>query len=114
MSRRRRGLAGGVAAVCVAVLVAGCGTEDPQQEAAREEVQAHVRALGGDAGYDAERVHCTDAASTWFREVETDVFICAVGRTAGSCDWFAVNVDRERSSVDVRLEARDAGCTLPI
>ena len=112
MSRHRR-IAGGLAVATVVVL-AGCGAEDAQQEAAREEVQAHVRALGGESGYDAERVHCTDAASEFFREIETDVFICAVGLESGGCDWFAVDVDRERGSVDVRLEAEDAGCTLPI
>lgn len=95
------------------MLLAGCGSEDAQQEAAREEVQAHVRALGSDAGYHAEDVHCTDAASTWFRDVETDAFVCAVRRVVGGCDWFAVDVDRERRLVDVRLEERDAGCTLP-
>jgi hypothetical protein len=113
MTRRRLRFAGGVAVACLAVLLAGCGTEDAQQEAAREEVQAHVRALR-DPGYDAEQVHCTDAAATWFREVETEAFVCAVGRTAGGCDWFAVQVDRERRSVDVWLDARDAGCTLPL
>jgi hypothetical protein len=112
MGRRRR-IAGGLAVAAVVVL-AGCGTEDPQQEAAREEVQAHVRALGAESGYDAERVHCTDAASEYFRELETDVFICAVGLESGNCDWFAVHVDRDRRSVDVRLDAEDAGCTLPI
>ena len=112
MGRRRR-VAGGLA-VTVAVVLSGCGSEDAQQEAAREEVQAHVRALGAESGYDAERVHCTDAAATWLREVETDVFICAVGLESGGCDWFAVEVDRERGSVDVRLDAEDAGCTLPI
>ena len=86
--------------------------EDPQQEAAREEVQAHVRALGADAGYDADDVHCTGAASPWFRPVETDQFTCAVRREDGGCDWFGVAVDRERSKVLVRLAERDAGCTL--
>jgi hypothetical protein len=111
MSRR---LAGGAAVAILVALLAGCGTEDAQQEAAREEVQEHVRGLGPAAGYDAEQVHCTDAASTWFREVETDTFVCAVGRTSGGCDWFVVDVDREQGSVAVRLDARDAGCTLPI
>jgi hypothetical protein len=114
MSRRRRRIAGAAAGVCVAVLLAGCGAEDAQQEAAREEVQSHVRSLGADAGYDTEQVHCTDAASTWFRDVETDVFICAVRRTAGGCDWFEVDVDRAQRFVAVRLDTRDAGCTLPI
>ncbi|HZG36063.1 MAG TPA: hypothetical protein VEY87_09460 [Gaiellaceae bacterium] len=106
----RRGAAGAFA--LLALLLAGCGAEDAQQEAAREEVQAHLRELGG-GGYDADDVHCTDAASTWFREVETDRFVCAVRRTAGGCDWFDVAVDRQRRRVDVRLEQRDAGCTLP-
>ena len=55
-----------------------------------------MRALGAEAGYDAEDVHCTGAASTWFREVETDEFTCAVRREEGGCDWFDVDVDRER------------------
>jgi hypothetical protein len=75
-------------------------------------VQAHVRALGAEAGYDAEDVHCTGAASPWFREVETDEFTCAVRRVEGGCDWFDVGVDRETSEVTVRLAQRNAGCTL--
>ena len=71
-----------------------------------------MRALGADAGYDAEDVHCTGAASPWFREVETDEFICAVRREEGGCDWFHVDVDREGSKVTVELAQRDAGCTL--
>jgi hypothetical protein len=112
MSRRRR-VAGGLALAAVVVL-AGCGSEDAQQEAAREEVQAHVRGLGAESGYDAQRVHCTDAAATWLREVETDVFICAVGVESGGCDWFAVDVDRAQPSIEVRLDTKDAGCTLPL
>jgi len=71
-----------------------------------------VRGLGADAGYDVEDVHCTGAASTWFRPVETDQFTCAVRRVEGGCDWFDVDVDREGSKVTVRLAQRDAGCTL--
>jgi hypothetical protein len=96
----------------LALVAAGCGFEDAQQEAAREEVQAHVRALGADAGYDADDVHCTGAASTWYREVETNEFTCAVRREDGGCDWFDVGIDRERRKVTVRLAQRDAGCTL--
>ena len=76
-------------------------------------MQAHVRALGAASGYDAGDVHCTGAASTWFREVETDQFTCVVRREEGGCDWFDVAVDRERRQVNVRLAERDAGCTLP-
>lgn len=75
-------------------------------------MQAHVRALGADSGYDAEDVHCTGAASPWFRPVETDQFTCAVRLKEGGCDWFGVAVDRDRSKVMVRLAERDAGCTL--
>jgi hypothetical protein len=71
-----------------------------------------VRALGADARYDVEDVHCTGAASPWFREVETDDFTCAVRLVDGGCDWFDVEVDRERRDVTVRLAQRDAGCTL--
>ena len=42
-----------------------------------------MRALGADSGYDAEDVHCTGAASPWFRPVETDQFTCAVRRRGG-------------------------------
>jgi hypothetical protein len=75
-------------------------------------VQAHVRALGADSGYDAEDVHCTDARGVWFVDEETDEFTCAVRRTEGGCDWFAVRVDRERQRVTVTLDERNAGCVL--
>jgi hypothetical protein len=101
-----------LALTALALVVAGCASEDAQQEAAREEVQAHVRALGPDSGYEAEDVHCTDAAKIWFREQETDEFTCAVRLVDGGCDWFAVRVDRERRAVAVTLDQREAGCTL--
>ena len=91
------------------LVAAGCSSEDPQQEAAREEVQRHVRTQ---SGYVPENVHCTDAAGVWFRDVETNQFTCAVRRLGGGCDWFAVQVDRERRRATVRLAQRDAGCTL--
>jgi hypothetical protein len=89
--------------------VAGCSGEDAQQEAAREEVQAHVRPL---PEYDWKDVHCTDAAKIGFAERETNEFTCTVRRVDGGCDWFEVLVDRERRNVTVRLAARDAGCSL--
>ena len=94
------------------LVAAGCAAEDAQQEAAREEVQAHVRSLGPDSAYVADDVHCTDAAGIWFGEEETDEFVCAVRLVAGGCDWFAVHVDRERRRATVTLAQRDAGCTL--
>jgi hypothetical protein len=94
------------------VLLAGCASEDVQQEAAREEVQGHVRERADAARYDVDDVHCTDAAKTFFREEETSEFTCAVRVEAGGCDWFDVRVDRERARVAVRLAQRDAGCSL--
>ena len=93
----------------LALAAAGCSAEDAQQEAAREEVQAHVRTL---PGYEPDDVHCTDAAKIWFRERETNAFTCAVRRVDGACDWFEVLIDRERRTVTVRLTERDAGCSL--
>jgi hypothetical protein len=90
-------------------VAAGCAAEDAQQEAAREEVEKRVRPL---AEYDADEVHCTDAAKTFFREEVTNEFTCAVRRVEGGCDWFAVLVDREGRRVSVRLTERDAGCSL--
>jgi hypothetical protein len=96
------------AALAVLLALAGCG-EDEQQEAAREEVQAHVARL---SGY-TEDAHCTKGAGVWFGRRETSSFVCAVRRDEGGCDWFGVDVDRERRSVRVRLQERDAGCVLP-
>jgi hypothetical protein len=95
-----------------ALVAVGCATEDAQQEAAREEVQAHVRMLGAASGYDNEDVHCTNARGVWFREEETNEFTCAVRRIEGGCDWFVVRVDRERQRATVALDERDAGCVL--
>ena len=106
-----RCVVGAVLAVVV-LLLAGCG-EDAQQEAAREEVQAHVASLGEDAGYTAADAHCTKAAGVWFGRRETSSFLCAVPRQRGGCDWFTVAVDRGRAEVTVRLRDSDAGCVLP-
>jgi hypothetical protein len=95
-----------------ALVAVGCAGEDAQQEAAREEVQAHVRALGVTSGYDDDNVHCTGARGVWFHEEETDEFTCAVRRIEGGCDWFVVHVDRERQRATVALDERDAGCVL--
>jgi hypothetical protein len=106
---RSRSVAGLTA---LALVAAGCAGEDAQQEAAREEVQAHVRALDVPSGYDPDEVQCTDAHGIWFRDEETNEFTCAVRRVEGGCDWFEVRVDRDRQQVRVRLAQRDAGCTL--
>jgi hypothetical protein len=75
-------------------------------------VQAHVRDRADASRYDDGDVDCTDAAKTYFREEETNEFTCAVRVVEGGCDWFAVEVDRKQRRVVVRLEQRDAGCTL--
>ena len=100
------------ALTALTLLAAGCAAEDAQQEAAREEVQKHLRALPTASRYDADDVHCTDAAKTFFREEETNEFTCAVRVEDGGCDWFAVLVDRDRRRVQVALQQRDAGCSL--
>ena len=101
------------ALTALVLFAAGCSGEDAQQEAAREEVQAYVRALPIPSGYDPDAVQCTDAAKTFLvGEQETNEFTCAVHRVEGGCDWFEVRVDRERQQVRVRLSERDAGCVL--
>ena len=73
-----------------------------------------MRELPNASRYDAEDVHCTDAAKTFFREEVTNEFTCAVRVLAGGCDWFAVRVDRDRRRVAVALQQRNAGCTLAL
>jgi hypothetical protein len=75
-------------------------------------VQKHLPGRADAGRYDASEVDCTDAAKTYFREEETNEFTCAVRVREGGCDWFAVQVDRERRRVRVALAERDAGCTL--
>ena len=102
-----------VVGALLALVLAGCG-EDAQQEAAREEVQAHVVALGPESGYTTADTHCTKAAGVWLGgRRETSSFVCAVRREQGGCDWFTVVIDRSRADVDVQLRDTDAGCVLP-
>jgi uncharacterized protein YceK len=106
-------LGGGLCPIALVVTLAltGCG-EDVQQQAAREETQAFVRASATAADYDVEETHCTESARTAiFRIEETAMFLCAVRRVDGGCDWFRLDAEgiRER----IRLADRDAGCVLP-
>ena len=95
------------------LVAAGCGVEDAQQEAAREEVQAHVRALGADRRTTPTTSIAPTPPAIWFGEMETNEFTCAVRRVDGGCDWFDVRVDRERRTDDGDgSRERDAGCTL--
>ena len=99
------------ALVVLAAALAGCG-EDAQQQAAREETQAFVRASATAQDYDVDETHCTESARTAiFRIEETDVFVCAVRRVDGGCDWFQIDVRKDDTRV--RLTDRDAGCVLP-
>jgi len=98
------------AIACVLALV-GCG-EDAQQQAAREETQAFVSASASSAEYDVDETHCTESARTaLFRIEETAMFVCAVRRIDGGCDWFRLDV--EANGARVRLADHDAGCVLP-
>ena len=98
-------------ALVLALAVAGCG-EDVQQQAAREETQAFVRASATAAEYDIDETHCTESARTAiFRIEETAMFVCAVRRVDGGCDWFRLDVEATRDRI--RLSDRDAGCVLP-
>ena len=100
----------GALVVLLAVL-AGCG-EDAQQQAAREETQAFVEASADAHAYDVAETHCTESARTdLFRIEETDVFVCAVRKVEGGCDWFSIDVRQEE--LRIRLADRNAGCVLP-
>ncbi len=108
MRFRARGLA--LAALPVALLAAGCG-EDQRQQQAREAVQSWVdsRPLSGQR---TEGAHCTPSArSGWYKIADTELFLCAVRREAGGCDWVSVRL-RARGPA-VALESRNAGCVLP-
>jgi hypothetical protein len=60
--------------------------------------------------YDADDVNCTGNPVLGGHRV--DVTICAARRQDGRCDWFRVEfLSEERGRV--RLDRRDAGCTLP-
>lgn len=97
-------------ALPIALVAAGCG-EDQRQQQAREAAQDWVRSrpLSGNR---AEGAHCTPSArSGWFKIAETELFLCAVRRESGGCDWVSVRL-RERGPA-VAIESRNAGCVLP-
>jgi hypothetical protein len=99
------------ALVLLLAVLAGCG-EDAQQQAAREETQAFVEASASAEDYDVAETHCTESARTAIFSIEeTDVFVCAVRRVEGGCDWFRIDV-REQGA-RIRLSDRNAGCVLP-
>lgn len=100
-----------IGALLLLLALAGCG-EDAQQRLAREEAQRYVAAREGAGDYDVDDTHCTDSARTAvFRIEQTSIFICAVRRSDGGCDWF--RVEAAAGGPAIRLEERDAGCVLP-
>jgi hypothetical protein len=92
--------------VSVALLGAGCGVGE-QQGVAEDAVEAYVAER---AEYDARDVSCTGNPVLGGHRV--DLTICAVRRRDGRCDWFRVEFLSEKQG-RVRLDRRDAGCTLP-
>jgi hypothetical protein len=93
------------------LLTAVAGGEDAQQQAAREATQRHLRATAAAGRYVVADTHCTDSARTFLRIEKTDVFICAVRRVDGDCDWF--RLEAAPGGPRIRLEMRRAGCVLP-
>ncbi len=93
-----------VAALAVLVVLAGCGVDAPEQQAAE-------RALARMA--EADEARCTTRASTWFRDGEpANVFICAVELGDGFCDRY--RVDRNGLQFRASVLERHGGCVLPV
>jgi hypothetical protein len=90
-----------------ALLLAGCTAERPEQQAARQAVEAH---LIGRSGYEGT-VRCTRNPRPWLVAQQARVFICAARRDDGDCDWYRVTVD---GSVRVTPDRRLGGCVLPL
>jgi hypothetical protein len=94
--------------VVVVLAGAGCRADSPRQEVVRAAVQRHLIAVGG---YELERTRCTDDPKPWFVTQPASVFLCAVGRSDGDCDWYRVDIGD--GSPEVTLDSRNAGCILP-
>jgi hypothetical protein len=98
------------ALVVLSVAGAGCTPEDPTQRAVRERVQEHVERLGG---YDASKTRCTRTPRPWLVERATTVYLCTARREDGDCDWLRATIEGP-DELRVELEARRAGCVLPV
>jgi hypothetical protein len=92
----------------VALAVAGCTAETPEQQAARELVETHI---SQDARYDGH-VRCTRNPRPWFVTRQANVFVCAARRQDGDCDWFRVTRGTLRATVTFDRER--GGCVLPM
>lgn len=98
----------------VVPVLAGCGgAEDGTQRFAREATQSY---LADRPAYELDGVRCTGNPRPWFAERQATVVICAARRVAGGCDWFRVRLVPRASRVttEIRLEAANAGCVLPV
>ncbi len=91
-----------------ALALVGCTAERPEQQAARQAVEAHLVAV---AGYE-DHIRCTRNPRPWFVEQSTTMFICAARRDDGDCDWFRVTA--EGGAVTVALDRERGGCILPV
>ena len=99
-------------AVACALVLAGCN--DVQQNSARESLEAYLRALPDDGGYDVGATRCTSSARVGFVNViATSVFVCQAHRRDGICDRFQVLLHRHGPATIV-LGRRDSGCVLPL
>ena len=107
-----RRLAALSSAVACAFVLAGCN--DVQQNSARRSLDAYLRALTDDGGYDVGSTRCTSSARTGFANVvPTSLFVCQAHRRNGICDRFQVTL-RRHGPATVTLGRRDAGCVLPL
>ncbi len=92
----------------LALLLAGCTAELPEQQAARQILQAY---LVDRPGYDGT-VHCTRNPRPWFVGRTASVFICTARRDDGDCDWFRVTA--AGGPPRAALDRERAGCVLPL
>ena len=107
-----RRLAAFLSALACALVLAGCN--DVQQSSARTSLEAYLRALPDDGGYNVGSTRCTSSARQGFVNViPTSVFICQAHRRDGICDRFQVLLHRH-GPAKVTLRRRDSGCVLPL
>lgn len=107
-----RRLAAFLLVVLAAFVLAGCN--DVQQSSARTAVEAYLRALPDEGGYDVGATRCTSSAHQGYAQVvPTSLFVCQAHRRDGICDRFQVRL-RRHGPATVTLGRRDAGCVLPL
>ena len=107
-----RRLAASLSAVACALVLVGCN--DVQQNSARRSLEAYLRALPDDGGYDIGSVQCTPSARVGVVNViATSLFVCQAHRRDGICDRFQVVLHRHGPAT-VTLGRSDSGCVLPL